>query len=97
MLRINRYKTSAYEASLRYAEELGVEIAADLLQMIIHGERTNEREIAVGGFQGIIKVQFTKDSRRYIFVGPGVTFFRFEEMRVFYSGARLAVHPQTRY
>ena len=45
LLRINRYKASAYEASLHYAETLGLETAADLLQTIVHWEKSDEREL----------------------------------------------------
>ncbi|HEY5750731.1 MAG TPA: DUF892 family protein [Chryseolinea sp.] len=45
LLRINQYKASAYEASLHYAETLGLETPADLLQMIVHWENNNEREL----------------------------------------------------
>ena len=45
LLRIGRYKACAYEASLRYAETLGLETAADLLQTIVHWEKNNEREL----------------------------------------------------
>jgi len=45
LLRINRYKACAYEASLRYAETLGLDTAADLLQVIVHWERNMEREL----------------------------------------------------
>jgi len=45
LLRINKYKACAYEASLRYAEVLGLDTAADLLQTIIHWEENNEREL----------------------------------------------------
>jgi ferritin-like metal-binding protein YciE len=43
--RINTYKTCAYEASLRYAEELELDIAADLLLTIIQWERQTKREL----------------------------------------------------
>lgn len=43
--RINVYKTCAYEASLRYAEELELDVAADLISTIIHWEKEIKREL----------------------------------------------------
>ena len=43
--RIVNYKTCAYEASLRYAEELDLDIAADHLLMIIQWERKMKEEL----------------------------------------------------
>lgn len=43
--RINAYKTCAYEAALRYAEELEMDVAADLLLTIIQWEREIKREL----------------------------------------------------
>lgn len=51
LLRINKYKACAYEASLHYAEALGLDTAADLLQTIIHWEENNERELRKLVFQ----------------------------------------------
>ena len=43
--RINAYKTCTYEASLRYAEELELDSAADQLLTIIQEERKTKREL----------------------------------------------------
>jgi ferritin-like metal-binding protein YciE len=45
MERINTYKTCTYEASLRYAEELELDIAADQLLTIIQWERQTKKEL----------------------------------------------------
>ena len=45
MERIVNYKTCAYEASLRYAEKLDLDVAADLLLMIIQWERKMKKEL----------------------------------------------------
>ena len=44
--RINIYKTCTYEASLRYAEELELDIACDQLSTIIQWERQTKKELA---------------------------------------------------
>jgi ferritin-like metal-binding protein YciE len=43
--RINAYKTCTYEASLRYAEELELDNAADQLLSIIQEERKTKRQL----------------------------------------------------
>jgi ferritin-like metal-binding protein YciE len=43
--RIVNYKTCAYEASLRYAEKLDLDVAADLLLMIIQWEKKMKKEL----------------------------------------------------
>jgi ferritin-like metal-binding protein YciE len=43
--RINTYKTCVYEASLRYAEELELDLAADQLSTIIKWEQQTKKEL----------------------------------------------------
>lgn len=43
--RINSYKICAYEAALRYAEELDLDVAADLLVTIIQWEQKTKEQL----------------------------------------------------
>jgi ferritin-like metal-binding protein YciE len=53
--RIITYKTCVYEASLRYAEELELDVAADLLVEIIQWERKIKKELTELSFHEFSK------------------------------------------